>query len=247
MNHNLWHKRASVYDKLSWTKKQELLKTIKHSAWSNSSSDGFKNVCDIGTGTGTVAKFLAPFCKNIEAIDNSKDMLEIAKQENSFKNINYHLMNVEEMHFDDKIFDLIVARMTFHHVEQQNKAILECYRILKPGGAFVVCEAVPAMGVRSFFTDMFKLKEKRRVYSLDDLIHLLELGKFKDIDYCIYVMKDVSVRNWLENGKVTNENINSIFSMLKNAPPYVRKAFNVQEIANDVLLDWKFAIVSGRR
>ncbi len=82
-----WHKRSETYDKLKWTSKNELLSNILKECNLNHNSC----VCDIGTGTGTLAQFISPHCKTVDAIDISEDMLKIARSKNDKKNISYLL------------------------------------------------------------------------------------------------------------------------------------------------------------
>ena len=84
-----WHIRSETYDKLKWTSKNELLSNILKECNLNHNS----SVCEVGTGTGTLAQFIAPHCKSVDAIDISEDMLNIARSKNDNKNINFHLMS----------------------------------------------------------------------------------------------------------------------------------------------------------
>ena len=91
------------------------------------------HACDIGTGTGIIAQTLAQYCKNVDAIDYSKAMLNIAKNKRRKGNISYKLMNAEKLEFSSNQFDIVTARMCFHHIAHHDKAINECVRVLKPG------------------------------------------------------------------------------------------------------------------
>ena len=108
-------------------------------------------------------------------------------------------MNAEHLEFDSDIFDLVTARMCFHHIAHQEKAINETVRILKQRGKFVISEGIPPLGVRKFYTKMFKIKEKRRTYTIDDLVELLESGELKNINIEIHKMPSVSINKWLDN------------------------------------------------
>jgi SAM-dependent methyltransferase len=47
-------------------------------------------------------------------------------------------MNVEEMSFPNNSFDLIFSNATFEHINDVNKALKECHRVLKPGGCLYI-------------------------------------------------------------------------------------------------------------
>lgn len=55
------------------------------------------------------------------------------------KNINPRkYADFENLHFNDEFFDLILASDVFEHVRLDDKAFLELYRTLKPGGYFIM-------------------------------------------------------------------------------------------------------------
>jgi ubiquinone/menaquinone biosynthesis C-methylase UbiE len=205
----------------------------------------YSYVCDIGTGTGTVAYAIAKYCTKVEAIDISPDMLAMAEKKHTLDNINYQIMNAEKASFKDNTFNCVTSRMCFHHIEKQNKAIKECYRIIKPGGKFVISEGIPPQGARKFYDDMFKLKEKRRTYTIDDLVDLLEYGGFTDIEFMVHKMEQVSINNWLENSGLPKKTCKKIYDIHLDSPDYIKKVYNMKILGGDIYMDWLFAIVSG--
>ena len=192
-----WDIRAEKYDNLDWTNREGYISKIM--GMCNLKSQHI--ACDIGTGTGIMALELAKYCKEVVGIDISDSMLNIAKKNRNANNISYHLKNAENTLYVDNIFDCILARMSFHHIENQYEAIKECFRILKSGGTFVISEGVPPVGTRRFYTEMFKLKEIRRTYTVDDLVDLIESAGFKNIKIEIHHLPNMSINNWLNNTK----------------------------------------------
>ncbi len=57
--------------------------------------------------------------------------------------VHFHQINAEQMPFEDESFDLVVSRILLH--ETSSKALprimKECFRLLKPGGVMVHCDA----------------------------------------------------------------------------------------------------------
>ena len=68
--------RAPNYDKLEWTDREKYMSLLIKAC---NLKSGY-HVCDVGTGTGKVAEELAKYCNIITGIDNSDEMLEIAKK-----------------------------------------------------------------------------------------------------------------------------------------------------------------------
>ncbi len=239
-----WKIRAKTYDNIEWTKRDEYMEMFLKAAALKSNH----NVCDIGTGTGIIAHALAQYCHSVRAIDISEDMLSIAKTKRQADNIQYEIGNAERLKLDQEQFDCVTARMVFHHIAHQNMVVKECARILKPGGRMVISEGIPPPGARRFFTEMFKLKEKRRTYILDDLVELLEAsGKFTNIEVAIHEMKNVSISNWLDNSGLDKATCKRIYNMHLDCSDYIKEAYNMRILNGDIYMDWLSAIVSGNK
>ena len=135
--------------------------------------------------------------------------------------------------------------MAFHHIDNDNVAIKECIRVLKPGKKFVISEGVPPPGARHFYTEMFKLKEKRRTYIIDDLVDLLQYGGLIGIEIKIHKIPSVSISNWLINSGLSKETCDKIYNMHLDCEDYVKKTYNMEIVSGDILMDWTTAIISG--
>jgi len=236
-----WEIRAQKYDNLEWTNRDKYMETFLKMCDLKSNFC----TCDIGTGTGIIAHLLAQYCKKVDAIDISEAMLKIAEGKRRLENISYKIMNAEHLEFASDTFDLVTARMCFHHIVHQNNAIRECVRILKPSGTFVISEGIPPPGTRKFYTEMFKLKEKRRTYTIDDLVELLEYGGLKNISFEVHKMPSVSINNWLDNSGLDKPTSKKIYDMHLDSEEYVKKVYNMKVLNGDIFMDWLIAIVSG--
>ncbi len=99
-----------------------------------------KEVIDIGCGTGIIS-FLALEMGAKKAIcgDISEYMLKLA-EENSraagydSNRISFCQLDAESLPFDDNCFDAVITGMSFGLFPDQEKAVNEMYRVLKPGG-----------------------------------------------------------------------------------------------------------------
>ena len=96
----------------------------------NAGNNGFKNILDIGCGTGNYTKILLDkFPKAaIKAVDISAKMTEIAKQKLGDKNINFIVQDAENMLLKER-FDLITSNAAFQWFENLNSSILN-YKIM---------------------------------------------------------------------------------------------------------------------
>lgn len=237
-----WDKRSGLYNGLDWVSRDELLNTIVETAGNLKG----KKVLDIGTGTGKVLIALKKQCSEADycGIDICQSMLD---KINASYGFNLSIKEIENLHgFEDDDFDIITARMVFHHAKDLEKAASEVYRILKSGGKFILCEGNPPdYHSIPFYKDMFRFKEDRITFLLDDMVNLLVQQKFREITSRTVILKDMSLNNWLEKSALPFRNMDIIRKMHCDCDVSVQKAYNMDFRDNDILMDWKFSIVSG--
>ncbi len=98
-------------------------------------------VVDLGAGSGFITEGLAGMPVRIIAIDQSPAMLEVMKIKFSGKeSITYKPGSANKLPVESDSVDAVIANMYLHHVENPMKAIQEVYRILKPGGRFILAD-----------------------------------------------------------------------------------------------------------
>ena len=99
-------------------------------------SPGKIKILDAGCGTGGMAKKLKKF-GNVTAIDINPVALEYAKKKKLDKLIR---ATVERLPFSGNQFDIIVCLDVLYHqkVKSDFSALKELYRVLKPGGLFIL-------------------------------------------------------------------------------------------------------------
>lgn len=240
---NLWAVRANTYNNIDWVNRNDTIK--KMIDLSVDINLNIEKILDIGTGTGKVLSTFKEVYPDATCygIDISSEMF--SKIENS-DGIIFKEMNCETMEFEDNTFDIATARMSFHHVDNLEKAIKEVNRVLKPEGKFILCEGTPpSVDTLEFYKEVFALKEDRTTFLVDDLDNLFNTGNFKDITIKTVRMSDMSLNNWVENAGTPQEHIDEIKRLHWEAPDYVKKAYNMKEVDNDILMDWKFVVISG--
>ena len=104
-----------------------------------------KDILDIATGTGDFAIMLAEINpKKIIGLDISKGMLEIGKKKVKEKGLDNLIEMVlgdsENLPFEDNSFDAVTVGFGVRNFEDLDKGLSEIYRVLRPGGIFVVLE-----------------------------------------------------------------------------------------------------------
>lgn len=108
-----------------------------------------KTILDIATGTGDLAiSFSKLEVEKITGLDISEGMLSVARKKAAAKKISEKIeflqADSEAMPFADNSFDAITVAFGIRNFETLEKGLAEIYRVLKPGGIFVILEtAVP--------------------------------------------------------------------------------------------------------
>ncbi len=98
-------------------------------------------VADVGSGTGFIAAGLAPRVSEVISLDNSPEMLAVARRNLArCGNVRFQLAEGESLPLADDSVDAVFANMYLHHAPDPALAIREMVRVLKPGGALVITD-----------------------------------------------------------------------------------------------------------
>lgn len=104
-----------------------------------------KNILDIATGTGDLAIQMAGInAEKIVGLDLSEGMLKVGRKKIEAKNLEDKIEMIqgdsEALPFGDNYFDAITVAFGVRNFENLEKGLSEIYRVLQPGGIFVVLE-----------------------------------------------------------------------------------------------------------
>ncbi len=100
------------------------------------------SILDLGCGTGELMEKLSgqtPF--KIIGIDSSSEMLEQARLRLLGKdNVELRLGELEHLPMRNKEIQTAIMNMVLHHISQPELPLQESYRVLKPGGRFILSD-----------------------------------------------------------------------------------------------------------
>lgn len=95
-----------------------------------------KKVLDVGAGTGRLSLDLSSAGAKVTALDVSEEMLKVLKRKNV--RIETVVGDAESLPFGDNSFDVVTAAFLIVHLKDPASFFDEVYRVLKPGGKFLV-------------------------------------------------------------------------------------------------------------
>lgn len=100
---------------------------------------------DAACGTGRHAAFLDSLGCEVVGLDQSDEMLEIARTK--LPDRRFELGSIEEMPFGDDEFDLAVVSLALCHLADPTAALAELSRVVRPTGTVVVTDPHPSSGL----------------------------------------------------------------------------------------------------
>ncbi len=94
---------------------------------------GPRRVLEVGCGPGEAAERIAASGADVEAVDSSERMVELARA----RGVAARVGDVQELPFEDASFDAALGAWMLYHVPDVERAISELARVLRPGGRLV--------------------------------------------------------------------------------------------------------------
>ena len=102
-----------------------------------------QNLLDLGTGAGRILRTIAPFVVKGTGIDNSLEMLSIARarlDQDGIKNCQVRVGDMYRLPFKQNSFDLITINSLLRYADEPKKVIAEAARVLEKRGALLIVD-----------------------------------------------------------------------------------------------------------
>ncbi len=132
-----WHKIRSLY-----IDEREVERALSEIVARRQPHD----LLDIGTGTGRMIEILGPRVVHALGIDQSREMLAIARvnlERAALDNSIVRLGDMYQLPLADSCFDAVVIHQVLHYADRPAAVIAEAARVLRPGGILVVVDFAP--------------------------------------------------------------------------------------------------------
>jgi SAM-dependent methyltransferase len=160
-------------------------------------------VADLGCGPGVFTRYLCRHAKFVLAADVDRESLArtFARHARE-KNLTPLVMRANQLPFRDSSLDTILFLEVLEHLDDDEGALRQIARILRPGGKLVLSVPVPPGEI-----DADEFGHKREGYTRGDLLSLLEGAGFKvrratyaQFKFCR--LADRSIRWWRKTLRV---------------------------------------------
>lgn len=157
-------------------------------------------VLDVACGTGRTLKQIRGMLPkaSLYGVDLSDAYLRKANQSLSQKPDELPQLvqaNAEALPFLDDYFHAVTSVFLFHELPPQarQRVIEQCFRVLKPGGTFIICDSIQVMDAPDFapvmegFASTFH-EPYYRHYTTDNLVGRLEQAGFTNVSVEVHFM-----------------------------------------------------------
>ena len=154
-------------------------------------------VLDAGCGTGNFEHFMAGKCPPpivVDCIDGSPGMLRSARRRcRDLDYVHFSGANLnEQLPFDDATFDRVVSINVLYALDDQDHALREMLRVLKPSGRLVVSSPLPTYRVTPMIAEHFR--RIRNVWGLG--------RRIARVAESVWVLGTNGIAQWLLNNLV---------------------------------------------
>ena len=178
---------APIYDKIIRFLNIEKLKQLLELPM-----DG--RLLDAGGGTGRVSSQLKPWVDGVVVSDLSRSMLRQAGNKRDLLPVQAH---AEKLPFADESFERVLVVDALHHFCNQEQALGDLLRVLKPGGKLVIEEPDINRFIVKILVEVEKLMLMRsRFLSPDQIAEIMKAKGFS-----ARIESDGGIISWIIVGK----------------------------------------------
>jgi DNA gyrase subunit B len=231
-----WHKSAE------WIANEALL--AKH-AEAFELPEGAR-LLDVCCGSGVVGNSFTGLVSEKIGLDITPEMVELASQRLD----KVVQGTVYDIPFEDDSFDIVCTREVLHLLPNPGKPVSEIFRVLKPGGQFVVGQILPFSELDGpWMYRVFKKKQPLifNMFQEEDFRRMLLGAGFVDLKMSEFNLWE-SIDVWIDTHETTSLHRHEIRDLFHNAPAEARAVHPFEILPSGEIRDlWRWCIFSVRK
>lgn len=236
INANNLNTRISIHDKYSLNK-------MGFGNWivSNYRIKKGMKVLELGCGTGDMwrnREEIINLCSKLVLSDFSEGMVAATKDNlSSYDNIEYRVLDIQEIPYKDEAFDIVIANMMLYHVPDINRGLAEVRRVLKKNGSFYcatfgehgiieyLSQILAAYGIKENVNKNFTLQNGQEVLSKMfskierlDYIDSLAVTNIDDMVDYVYSLSSMTSLNNVPKNQIRDILLQNMINGVLNVP-----------------------------
>lgn len=231
-----WHSSAV------WITDQKLLESHADMFQENKEAIGL----DVCCGSGVVGASFKHKVKKMYGLDLTPEMVALSKTRLD----EVVQGNVYSIPFPDNHFDLVCTREVLHLLPQPELPVSEIFRVLKPGGEFIVGQILPFSEVDGPW--MYRIFKKKQplifnMFQEEDFRRMLLGAGFIDLKMNELVVWE-NIEVWINSYETTSIHRHEIREIYKNAPQSVRDIHPFKYNTQGEILDaWRWCVFKVKK
>jgi DNA gyrase subunit B len=201
---------------------------------------------DVCCGSGVVGNAFKSKVSESVGLDITPEMVTLASERLD----TVHQGTVYDLQFEDATFDLAVNREVLHLLPQPWRPLSEIFRVLRPGGQFIVGQIVPYTDIDAFW--MYRIFKKKQpllyqMFTEKEFRKLLFDTGFTEVRMVEYFLWE-SIDRWIDTVETTSVHRQEILQLFYNAPKEVRDVHPFKVGDNGSVEDqWRWCVYSMRK
>ncbi|GCE22651.1 class I SAM-dependent methyltransferase [Dictyobacter kobayashii] len=214
---------------------------------------GNEVVVDLATGAGHTAYALAPYAREVIAIDFTVPMLEAAEkraQELRLDNIRFVEGDAHSLPLAAQSVDVLACRLAAHHFIDIEQAVREWARVLKSGGKLLLIDSIgpedPTLDEYVNLIEVLRDPSHVRNHSVSEWIELLNaagIAARHERTWGIHM----DVPTWTQRQRTPAQNVERILQLFSTATVDARTYLNIELNDNIYTFDLPAALITGIR